>query len=202
MADVSDNPVKQTHTADPLQFTADLRKGKELFGGSTQAQTLVDSRLGAGNVTPHAINFAPVAEIIPYTHNGCRKVQGEAAERTYDSLQADGTEALNIPRPPGAPQPQDQAERDLAERVYQNTFQHPNQTEDEQYDNILTLQEPFKHMDKDQTQRVIDSANQKLADTGFRYAQTQDGAVWLGYRNPRGLYQATVYMRPPECEVG
>jgi len=38
--------------------------------------------------------------------------------------------------------------------------------------------------------------------TGFRYTQTPDGIVWLGYKQTDGSYEATVYMRPPDCNAG
>jgi hypothetical protein len=197
MAEVSDGRVQPGATPHPFEFTADLWKGKELFGANAKAaQTLVDSKFDANGSKSAGI------DIIPYTHNGCVTQKGDQADKTYDRLKADGTDSLNVPTPPGAPEAQDQGERNQADNVAENTRRHPNQSEDEQYDKILELQKPFAQMNKEQTQRVINSANKKLEGTGYRYTQTPDGAVWLGYKQADGSYEATVYMRPPDCNVG
>jgi hypothetical protein len=203
MVEVSENPIRRPSAPEPLQFTPDLAKGGEQFKGNAKAQAIVDSKLGAAVITPHSIDIKAAWEVVPFTHNGCMVVHGDKAERTYDQLQSEGAEAMNKPTPPGAPGAKDVTEQTKADKVVQDTLtlKQKNETGDNDANELHSIQGVFKDMDKDQTQRVINSTNQKLAQSGLRYSQTADGAVWLGYKKDDGTFEASEYMRPPECKV-
>jgi hypothetical protein len=203
MVEVSENPTRRPTTLEAAHITPDLGKsGEHPFKGDTQSQAFVDAKLGAAVVTPHAIEFQPRGEVVPYTDNGCMVTHGSKADKTFDQLQSEGTAALNKPTSPGAPGAKDATEQGTADKVVQNTLTLSKESAAQGGDEIAAIQGAFKGMDKEQTQRVIDSANQKLAGSGLRYGQTQDGAVWLGYKKSDGSFEASEYMRPPECSMG
>ena len=209
VAEVSDNPARRTSAPEQARFTPDLKGGVK---GDQWSQAIVDAKLGAAVVTPNAIEIKPTPradDIKPtpppegesYTHIGCLMLHGDEADKAFDQLKSQGTDALNKPTSPGAPGAKDATEQSTADKLVQDTLKFANENYAQSSDELASIQGAFQHMDKDQTQRVIDSANKKLAESGLRYAQTQDGAVWLGYKKDDGTFEASEYMRPPECKV-
>jgi hypothetical protein len=198
-----ENPTPTRPAAEQVRIAPDLgNSGKQAFGGDQQSEAIVHANFGAAVVTPHAIEFQPRGEVVPYTDNGCMVTYGSKADKTFDQLQSEGTAALNKPTSPGAPGAKDATEQGTADKVVQNTLTLSKESAAQGGDEIAAIQGAFKGMDKEQTQRVIDSANQKLAGSGLRYGQTQDGALWLGYKKSDGTFEASEYMRPPECSMG
>jgi len=201
MAEVRDNHVQEpVGSSLALKFSPELREGSSLFHGNPGSQRLVDERLGGATVVDGSIHIsaadkAQTSEVIPWIDNGCQVVKGDHAVKTEDQLTAEGADALNRPAKGSGEPPRDQKEKDAVETIASNTKDDPD------YD-LRAIQKALVGLDKEQTQRVLDAVNNRLAGTGFKYAETQDGAVWLGYKQPDGTYKPTEYMRPPECSVG
>jgi len=202
MVEVSEKQTRVNDTAAPRLFTPDLYAGKPPAGAHASAQEIVNAQFGAPTITPEYRKVS--AEVVPVTQSGCGELQGHHAEVAYDHLKAEGTDALNKPATPGTG-PADQSESDVANRIAKDTsaFANPNLDAAESEDRLIDIQKSLEHLDKDQTRRVLDEVNKQLAQYGYKYAETQDGAVWLGASKDGGKhYDATSYVRAPECSVG
>jgi len=209
MTEVSDAPARRrSDVSHDIGFSQDLQPGKELYA-APGAQYSVDQTFGAASVRDGQIQIGPIArvEVEPVINNGCVAVSGPDAERIEQQLRAAGKDALNRPTQPGAEGPKDQLERDAADTITKNTKFSSGDYIQDQENRVDAIREALKGLNKEQTQRVLNAVNANLAGSGFRYGQTEDGAVWMGSlerhgNSNNGTYEPTTYMRMPECSLG
>jgi hypothetical protein len=175
--------------------------GEKPPGPNQNARAMVDSQFGSSTVTKNHIEIAAI-KVEPYWNNGCNFVHGDQADTAYDRQKYDGTLALNQSTNPRAERAKPGKEQEIANQLTQHRL-----APDDQYgyfpdDKSTKMRELLKDLNKDQTQRVLNSANDKLAQQGYKFAQTSDGGVWVGSKKPNGEYEANDIMRYPDCTVG
>jgi len=197
---VSDKATIKAHEG--LNFTDVLRSGEKASAAATpKAQGLVDSHFGSSSITKQHIEIAGIQQV-PLWNNGCMFVHGGNAEAEIGRQKYDATLALNQQTPPGAERARPGKEQQVADQV-----SHIIDAPDSQYGNSYPddkgtkVRELFKNLSREETERVINSLNDKMAQSGFKFAQTGDGGVWTGQKKEDGTYEPWDIIRYPECTV-
>jgi len=199
MADVgtvSDGTARAVHKG--LNFTDVVASGDKLPGSSLKSQNVVDSHFGTSTVSKNHIEFAGI-QIIPMWNNGCAFVHGGNAEAEIARQKYDATIAMNQETPAGAERAHPGKEQQTADQLAHHLLAPESEYSEFPDDKATKMRDLFKNLSREETERVINSLNDKFADSGFRFAQTADGGVWFGQKNDAGTYEPQTIMRYPEC---